>query len=258
MTVAGLKIWPLFIAMGTAAAAAGVTVWAAYGTHDLNIHPAERPSESENGARDDAGEEAERALSDGSPMVLAANLEGLEDGEQSASSTRLAANPLPDCAATRYARALQEGRADEVIRMTHWMQKRLQRVRLSCSAPADEEGARAELRRDILTRTLEGNRLRPEGVKDKYIFAPGAKLSVVGSDKGEHLCDGALSCPVKERTWLRVVYPNPVTALRDEMGRPIRSIVVGVNISDEGYVVKAGVLGNLEIRYDTISMVYDD
>jgi len=257
--VAGLKIWPLFVALGTAATATGVTVWAAYGTHGLNLHSANEVSAIENragGQREEKVAPAE-ALSDPGQAIFVARVENPDSGEPAISGTGWVPNPLPDCIAVRYARALQTRRTDEIIHMTHWMQERLKRVRLSCSVPAREEAAREELRHDILTRTLEGNRLRPEGVEDKYIFAPGARLEVIGSDKREHAHEDPLSCPVKERTWLRVVYPNPITALRDETGRPIRSIVVGVNVSPDGYVLKAGILGNVEIRRDTISLDWE-
>jgi hypothetical protein len=256
VTFAGLKIWPLFIALGTAATAAGVTVWAAYDAHEVHVCRAQDMSPGENlgngGYEHGTGvvpvsfRHEERAH--GGP------LDGRKDGDLVALAVGFVPGSSSDCRALRYARALQAGRVEQVISMTHWMQERLKRVQLSSSAPEDEETARAELRSDILLRTLEGNRLRPEGVRDKYIFAPGARFEVIGSDKRENGRDDPLTCPVKERTWLRVVYPNAATALRDEMGRPIRSIVVGVNTSPEGYVLKAGVLGNVEIQYDTISL----
>lgn len=256
MTFTGFRIWPLFIAVGTAAVAAGVTVWAAYGAHEVHVFRAQDVSAGENlgnaGSEDGTGVVPVSFGRDES--IHGGPLDGSTNGEPAACVDGFIPGSSSNCVALRYARALQAGRADQVISMTHWMQERLKRVQLSSSAPADEETARAELRSDILLRSLEGNRLRPEGVQDKYIFAPGARFEVIGSDKRENGGDDPLTRPVKERAWLRVVYPNAATALRDEMGRPIRSIVVGVNTSPEGYVLKAGVLGNVEIQYDTISL----
>ena len=43
-------------------------------------------------------------------------------------------------------------------------------------------------------------------------------------------------------------------ALRDEAGRPIRSIVVGVDVSPDGCIVKAGILGNVELDRESIAL----
>ncbi len=239
------------MAVGTAAAAAGVTVWAAYAVRDLNAVSIERIPAIEMGSEESALEEMS---SDTGQTLLALNLQDTSFEQSVAEGMLVVPDSLPECIAIQYARALQEGRADEVIRMTHWMQERLKRVRLRSNAPEELEAAREELRRDIQTRTLEGNRLRREGVEDKYIFKPGATFEVIGVDAREDARGDALACPVKERTWLRVVYPSPVTALRDEAGRPVRSIVVGVNVSADGYVLKAGILGNMEIGSGDVSV----
>jgi hypothetical protein len=67
-----------------------------------------------------------------------------------------------------------------------------------------------------------------------------------------------LSKPVQERVWLLVTYPAADRALCDETGKAIRSIRVGVNVSPDSYVVKAGVVGNLDIDRDSISYWADD
>ena len=252
VTIAGAKIWPLCVAVTAAATAAGVTVWAAYASRDLSMvsahnEPGDGQEEAEAGAAppapyDMAGAGAAFAVNPGAPGGNG----GVHGGDSAAGTSRR-------CTAVRYALALQEGRTDDVIALTHWMQERLKRVRLGSDDSADMTAAREELRGDIVRRTLEGNRLRPEGVEDKYIFAPGARIEVVGADKRRDSAD-ALSCPVKERTWLRVEYPAPAEALRDEAGRPIRSIVVGVDVSWEGLVVKAGVLGNVELDREAIRL----
>lgn len=245
-----VKIWPLFVVMGAAAAAAGVTVWAASITGGVSLDFSN--SNAENGLLVMAHE---TALDEEAPE--ASNERSHTADTPQSSGIGPAVENLPACTATRYARALQQGQTAKVIHMTHWMQERLKRVRLGSDMPEDLELAREELRRDILERTLEGNRLRAEGVEDKYIFAPGARIEKIGADRRENLRHDALALPVKRRTWLRVEYPNPGAALRDEAGRPIKSIVVGVDLSEEGYVLKAGVLGNVEINRDAISLDWD-
>lgn len=159
-----------------------------------------------------------------------------------------------DAIAMRYVKAYQSGDCDEIIGLTAWMRERLDTAALK--EPGDEalENVRQELRSRALQRPLEGNRLSPEGVDDAQVFAPGTTALLVGSDKGRK----DLSQPVQERAWIRVVYPARDTALCDESGRPIRSITVGVNVSPEGYVVKAGVIGNLDVDRSSISYDWND
>ena len=154
--------------------------------------------------------------------------------------------------ALRYATAVQQGNCHEIMRQTLWMNERLERVRLESGEEAVEE-VRAQLCERIQNRSVESNVLRREGVEDQYVFAPGAKLEIVQLD------DGApdLERPVKERTWIRVTYPYRERALRDMDGAPIRALTVGVNVSRDGYVLKAGVIGNLEIDRTTLSYNWD-
>lgn len=251
MIIAGAKVWPLFIALGAAATAAGVSVWASYASRGFVLAPsgAATACYAEDG-------ESLSSVQDGTAAVHAQNVTA-EAGSRVPPQAFLqesCSNALPPCTAVCYALALQEGRADDVISMTYWMQERLKRVRMGSDEPDDLAAAREQLREDILSRTLEGNRLRPEGVEDKYVFAPGARIELLGSDKREDARGDPLACPVKERTWLRVEYPIATAALRDEAGRPIRSIVVGVDISPDGYVLKAGILGNVELDRNGISL----
>jgi len=240
----GAKIWPLFIAVGSAATAAGVTVWAAYGPLGLTL---ESPSRVAAQADASASAPETSRLARTVPVQAPELVENAVPAESTPSA-------LPLCAATRYALACQENRADEVINMTHWMQECLKRVCRGSDDPAELAAAREQLRRRILSRTLEGNRLRPEGVEDIYVFAPGARIELLFSDTREDARDDELACPVRERTWLRVTYPDAAVALRDEAGRPVRSIVVGVDVSPDGFIVKAGVFGNVEIDRESIAL----
>ena len=157
----------------------------------------------------------------------------------------------PDNVAIRYARAFQRGAWDEVIGLTWWMQERLAWVQLQSADAADLAEARRGLRARLRKRSVPGNQLRPEGIEDQYIFTPEAEFEEVGVDAGRT----DLAKPVRERMWIRVTYAERNRAPRDEAGRPIRSITVGVNVSTDGFVLKAGVVGNLDllkrsVRYD--------
>jgi len=151
--------------------------------------------------------------------------------------------------AWQYARAYQEGNWESVIAMTLWVQDRLDYVR-------SHEGDEAVIERELLRvqerlgdRSPSGNQLLPEGIEDQYVFSPGAEIEIVGVDKGE----GTLERPVAQRTWIRVTFPERSRALRDKANLPIRSLVAGVNVSVENQVLKAGIVGNLDIAREAIS-----
>ena len=110
--------------------------------------------------------------------------------------------------------------------------------------PEEVEKAREALCERVLGRAVEGNQLRPEGVEDRYVFSPGATIEEIGTDEGRN----DLAQPARERTWFRVTYPSKDHALFDTTGRPIRTLDVAVNVSAEGAVLKASVVGNVEIN----------
>ena len=148
----------------------------------------------------------------------------------------------------RYAKALQAGNCDEVVGLTAWMRQRLRNAESAGSGDTSTQTVRRELCDAIQDRAVEGNRLEPEGVEDRYVFAPGTELETLPADAGR----SNLSKPVRERVWIRVTFPAPERALCDADGRPIRRVSVGVNVSLDGYVVKANVIGNLDVDRESI------
>ena len=159
----------------------------------------------------------------------------------------VAGNPV----ALRYAAAFQQGAWDEIVDMTCWMRQRLMRVQLETGSAAARQEAHAALVKRVSDRKVEGNRLRPEGIEDQYVFAGDAKIEPAGLDGGHP----SLEQPTKDRTWIRVTYCSRRTALRDDKGIPIRSIIAGINVSTGDLVLKANVIGNLDI--DRRSISYD-
>lgn len=149
-------------------------------------------------------------------------------------------------AAMRYARALQEGNCDEAIALTFWMRERIERAQLE--NPKRLADIREELCRSLTDRRIEGNRLAEEGMEDQYLLAPGCELTLVGVDKGRD----DLERPAASRAWIRVTYPREEGAPLDLAGLPIRSLVAGINTTTDSYVLKAAVVGNLEIPLDSI------
>ncbi len=155
--------------------------------------------------------------------------------------------------ALEYARAYQEGNWDLVVEKTLWMQERLERVQLETGKPEARGQAKAQLVAQLEKWDLAQNQLRLEGVEDRYIFAPGVRLEVLRQDEGQT----GLERPVKHRTWIRVTYPSRSRALTDQMGLPIHGLTVGVNVSEEGMILKAGVVGNLDIDEASISYIWE-
>lgn len=150
--------------------------------------------------------------------------------------------------AARYVAAMQAGRWDEVVDLTCWMQERLLRVNIQTENPETRAQARTELINRLRDRSVEQNQLRPEGVEDGYLLSPQARVTAVGTDKGR----SDLERPVKSRTWYEVVYVERHRALRDPAGSPIHSLRVGVNVSTDGYVLKASVVGNLDVDWNSL------
>ena len=111
--------------------------------------------------------------------------------------------------------------------------------------------ARRELCRRLTDRRLENAQFGPSGVEDRYIFMPGADVEVIGVEGGRD----DLSRNTEECVVFQVTYPAPERALRDEQGQPIRSLKTRVWVSREGFVLKAGVLGDAEV--DPASFQYD-
>ena len=149
--------------------------------------------------------------------------------------------------AQRYASAVRAGDCARAIELTWWMQERL---RFALKSGKDAQGSAMEdLCSSLKDRTTDGSRLRPEGIEDQYVFAPLAQVAVTRLDAGRQ----DLVKPVMERVWIHVSYPVPTQALRDDNGTPIKSLTVGVNVSTDGYVLKGGVIGNLEIDFESIS-----
>lgn len=157
--------------------------------------------------------------------------------------------------ALRYARALQDGFCEEVIRTTAWMADRMHRVAIESSGQEAIDGEWDTLCEKAMERSIEGNVIRPEGVEDQYIFAPGVTFEVLGVDDGRD----DLNRPVARRVWIRATFPRRQTAplaQADDSPRmlAVRAVTVGVNLSrDDQLVVKAGVLGNLDIDMSSLS-----
>lgn len=153
-------------------------------------------------------------------------------------------------AALRYADAVALADCPDVIARTQWMQDRLAYVQRTEGTPEADAAAREDFCRRMSVRSTEGNQLSLEGVGDQYLFRPGGQWTPFAVEPGSP----GLEKPAQARVWFRVQFPDVVRALRDAAGHPIRSLDAAVHLSADGFVLKAGVEGNLEIDWD--SLVY--
>ncbi|MCP4642621.1 MAG: hypothetical protein GY851_19405 [bacterium] len=151
--------------------------------------------------------------------------------------------------AGEYVRAVCDGRTDRVIELTQWMRERIEHVRMADGTSETLSEARDELAHRLTVRKVECNQLRQEGIEDQYVLAPGTEIVPIAVDEGRK----DLAKPTAQRVWFRVSYPRPDRALRDVEGRPVRSVVVGVNVSEDGLVLKAGVAGNLDVNLASVT-----
>ncbi len=143
-----------------------------------------------------------------------------------------------------YVHAVQRRDCEQVIAMTAWMQDRLDYVRARASdAVAEEQAAREDLCQKIHRVPPDRSELSEGGVDDAALFTPLAEVELVSVDPGAD----DLEAPSAGRVWLRVRYPGPNDALRDASGRSIKTIRAGLTLSPEGRVIKAGIVGNVEI-----------
>jgi len=148
-----------------------------------------------------------------------------------------------------YALALVSGDYDEAVDRTLWMTERLNRVRRQSGSEDAVTEARTALIESLSERPVSDNQISAEGVEDIYVFAPGATLRWLEQDEGRD----DLEEPAARRDWIRVTYPSRARALRDINNIPIRSLVVGINTNPGGQVLKAGIIGNLDLDLDSIA-----
>lgn len=151
-------------------------------------------------------------------------------------------------AAMAYVEAAIACDCEEIIARTEWMQTRLEEMENSGATAEEMAADRSRLCETFCTREEDGFQVVDEGVRDPYLFFPGVEYSFVGQDEGRE----DLEVPVAARAWIALRFPSPTRCLRDPDGRAISGITVGLNMTADGLVAKAGVLGNAELQWESV------
>lgn len=150
--------------------------------------------------------------------------------------------------AERYIAGIRDGNCAQVIDLTWWMQERLRRNAESAT-PQPSQVVRDELCASIQRDDPDGFKLSVEGIDDQYVLTPGIEYTIIGADEGA----ANLAKLPAERVWAEIRYRADESTPRDENDRAIRVLRVGINISADGYVLKAGIRGNLDIDVPSVA-----
>ncbi|GEM_PF-2848655 len=152
-----------------------------------------------------------------------------------------------------YVRAYQEGKWDEIVEQTQWIQERIKFI--SNNGDNKQEkiiNEKKEIIKKIQDRNINKNYLTKEGVDDQYIFLPEAKINIIGIDDKGPFIDKR----IKETVFLNVEYTKPSKALRNEQQIPIKFLVCSLSVNSEGKIVKSSIIGNAKIEYSSIKLWY--
>ena len=147
-----------------------------------------------------------------------------------------------------YINAYQVKNCDEIIQTTWWIQERLAKLNETDTAAIDTEKAR--LCEELYALNTKDSMIKITGLNDQYLLSPVSTFKILGADPGRD----DLAKPVLERVWIEIVYADPNTAPQLENNlSPVHSIIAGINISDDNYILKGAVRGNWEIDLTSIS-----
>lgn len=150
-------------------------------------------------------------------------------------------------AATEYVDAVIEGNCERVVQRTEWLQARKKSL-LDAGKPEAFAAEQARFCEGFFSRDAAGFAFAAEGIDDPYLFFPDVKYAVVGQDSGRP----DLGVPVASRVWLEVSFPSPTRCLTDSDGRAISGLTVGLNLTPDGLIAKASVVGNAEIQWESL------
>ncbi|MGC8738711.1 MAG: hypothetical protein ACP5UA_08715, partial [Candidatus Hydrogenedens sp.] len=134
-----------------------------------------------------------------------------------------------------------------------WIQDRLRyNGKINNGDQQKIEKEKERIAKEINSRDINKNYLTPEGVEDKYIFTPEAKITIVGIDDIGPFIDKR----IKEMVWVNVEYPKPAKALRNEKQIPIKSLVCALSTNNNGKIIKSSIIGNAKIDFSSIKLWY--
>ena len=151
----------------------------------------------------------------------------------------------------RYIKAYQMKNCDDVCSMTWWIQERMEKINKQYSDDLTRiEQEKAQMCDNLFAVNPKESTVDLLGLDDQYLLGSMSVYTVIGADPGRM----DIEKKVKERVWVKFVYSNPQTAPKLKNNPlPVHSIVAGVNISEDNYILKGSVRGNWEVDLSSIS-----
>jgi hypothetical protein len=147
-----------------------------------------------------------------------------------------------------YIKALQTRDCEYIIRVTWWMQERLRNELAKGTSQKDLDSIKLDMCNSMFQLENSDYLLSLEGLVDGALFPQGVEWKVLGADAGIN----TLSKPVLERIWVELTYSGVPNGPKTNGGIPLKSIVAGVNISKDQYILKGDIRGNWNIDQESL------
>jgi hypothetical protein len=147
-----------------------------------------------------------------------------------------------------YIKAIQERDCEYIVRVTWWMQERLRNELANGASQTELESTQQEMCNSLFQPEKSEYFLSLEGLVDGALFPQGVEWKILGADAGIK----TLSKPVLERIWVELTYSGVPNGPKTSQGVPLKSIIAGINISKDEYVLKGDIRGNWNIDQESL------
>jgi len=149
-----------------------------------------------------------------------------------------------------YIEAIQTRDCDYILRVTWWMQERLRNAQADDRSRTDLDRIKQEMCDSMFQLEKNDYSLSLVGLVDGALFPQGVEWKILGADAGID----SLAKPVLERIWIELTYSGVPNGPKTSQGIPLKSMIAGINISEDQYILKGDIRGNWNI--DQKSLLY--
>ena len=147
-----------------------------------------------------------------------------------------------------YIKAIQTRDCEYILRVTWWMQERLRNELAKGASQTELDSIRQEMCNSTFQLENSDYLLSLEGPLDGALFPQGVEWKVLGADAGI----GSLAKPVSERIWVELSYSAVPNGPKTNTGIPLKSVIAGINISTDQYILKGDIRGNWNIDQESL------